>query len=78
MLDGHSELCGVSWVEGVIGIDPRGGQAFLLQVSDALQQQCALSAGRRAEEFRDASARKTTNAERSIERRTAGGDGGVG
>ena len=61
---------GIGGIEGMVGIDPRGGESVLLDVGDALYGKRGFPAARRSEEFDHVAARKSA-AQRLIERAEA-------
>jgi hypothetical protein len=69
----HSQFGGVNRIEGVLGVDERGGAARSLCLGDDLQSQRSLARRFRSEDLDDAAAGKTADAQRRID-----GDGSAG
>ena len=59
----------------MLDVDKGGLAALFLRLGDDVQRQRRLAAGLRSVDFHNAAARQTADAQRQVQRETAGGDG---
>ena len=78
VVDIHAELAGVDRIERVLDIDVGSHAAGFLRLRDHLQREGRFPGRFRAEDFRDAPARKSADAQRRIHRDRSRGNGGDG
>ena len=74
VVDVDAEFFGIHRVEGVLGIDERGGAAVALDFGDHFERQGGFTGGFGAVDFDHAAARQTADAERDVEAERAGRD----